>query len=260
MLENLKSTPIALISDPHANLEALETVLKHIHQQGIKTIICLGDIVGYGPDPEMVVDLISRNCELSLIGNHDWALLHDPYGFNYAARNVIRYTQRRMKPRAYHLFGRTKRRWEYLKNLPQKYEENNILMVHASVQDPIGEYVCPDRMSGYNSYRIRELFPDIKGLCFYGHTHYPCVINEESDCWYPQDKENTFVLESEQKYIINVGSVGQPRDNDPRTCYVIFDGEKVEYHRLEYDVEKTIAKISALGFDQGLIRKLQKKG
>ncbi len=257
MLENAETEPIAFISDLHANLEAAQTVFNHIKKQGIKKIICLGDIVGYGPDPELVVDLVRKNCTFVIMGNHDWGLVRKPYGFSPVAKKVIEYTQECMRPKSFNVFGQKKKRWEYIENLPKRYDEDGVTLVHGSVRDTISEYVYPDRMRGYDPYTLEDLFLDIEHLCFCGHTHHPCVIKEDTSCWYPDQDEGKFVFLSNSKYIINVGSVGQPRDGDSRSCYAVYSEKEIQFHRVEYDVEKTANKLMSKGFDPKLAVRLR---
>ena len=129
---------IALISDIHANLEALEAVLAHIDAQGdVEKIFCLGDVVGYGPDPAAVIDLIENRCEWSLMGNHDFAMLHSPEGFNHIAADAIHCQRRELDPHGEEsqsgIFAmpEKKRRWKFLQNLLELVEHDWELFVHA---------------------------------------------------------------------------------------------------------------------------------
>lgn len=242
----MAATPIALISDVHANLEALEAVLASIDREGVRQIVCLGDIVGYGPDPEAVVDVIRRRARTCVAGNHDWALLNRPLGFNPLAAEVIRYTRDMMEPKFYQLFGKARVRWRFLESLPDRLEEGDLQFVHASPRDPLMEYVFGDRHPLFSREQLDELFPLVRRICFHGHTHLPGVIREDGVCWYPREGSGTLALQSGRRYLVDVGSVGQPRDGDPRACYAIFDGASVAVRRVPYDVERTRAKILSI--------------
>jgi len=242
----MPGTPFALIADLHANLEATEAVLADIDAQGIKEIVCLGDIVGYGPDPDKVVDLVRSRVQTVIAGNHDWAVINKAMGFNSAARDVIEYTRDMMEPKFYQLFGRTRERWTFLEGLPDLIEENDLQFVHGSLRERLMEYTFGDRHRLFNPAQLDDLFPKVKWICFYGHTHFPVVIRDDKVCWYPFDPGESFAPERGRRYLCNVGSVGQPRDGDPRSCYAIFDGTKISYRRVAYDVETTRKKILAI--------------
>lgn len=236
--------PIAIISDLHSNLEAVTEVLKDIRSRGVDAVYCLGDIVGYGPEPLEVIELC-YDCKLNLLGNHDEGVLKTSYGFNPIAREAIEWTREVLRP-GFLSGGRKKRAWSFLRSLPVVYKTGDILFVHASPRDPVMEYVlradCQD-IFGRPSEKIVDIFSKIERLCFAGHTHDPGVIVEDGTFLKPVEFDNVFRLEPGRRYFVNVGSVGQPRDGDPRACYVIFDGDSVEFRRVEYDFEKTRKKI-----------------
>ncbi|MBI4563341.1 MAG: metallophosphoesterase family protein [Planctomycetes bacterium] len=251
--------PFALISDLHANLEATEAVLADIEREGVKDIVCLGDIVGYGPDPDKVVDIVKRRAAVVIAGNHDWAVLNKPHGFNPLARNVIEYTRDMMEPKLYHVFGKTRERWTFLENLAAVIQDGDLTYVHGSLRDPLMDYCFGDRHALWNPAQLDQIFPKVKWLCFCGHTHFPTVIREDKVCWYPAEGRMEHALDRGRKYIINTGSVGQPRDGDPRACYAILTGEAVRYRRVPYDIEKTRGKILAIdAYEKVLADRLQK--
>ncbi|MHC5079538.1 MAG: metallophosphoesterase family protein, partial [Planctomycetota bacterium] len=187
--------PIAFISDIHANLEALNAVLEDIRGQDCARVVCLGDLVGYGPDPDDVVSLIMDNAAVTIAGNHDWALLNRPLGFNRLAKEVIEYTKDLMEPKFYHLFGKTHDRWEFLEGLPETQVEGSLLFVHGSPRDPTTDYVFGDRSKLWNPEQIEEIMNDVEWLCFCGHTHFPVVIRDDLSCWYPEETATEFDLE-----------------------------------------------------------------
>lgn len=234
----------ALISDIHSNLEALTTVLADIGKQKVDRIVCLGDIVGYGPNPCECLDLIIDKSDLTILGNHDQAALFDPDGFNPVALKAIYWT-RDVLDRAPGRASVVNRRWDFLSELPKKRQEGDILFVHGSPRDPTNEYVFPERIYDQNCMRI--LFDQVKHLSFQGHTHMPGVFTTEGEFVSPESCDYRYEY-GDEKLMVNVGSVGQPRDEDPRACYVILDDKKqsIEFRRLEYDLETTIRKIYAI--------------
>jgi len=237
---------LAIISDIHANLEALEAVLADIDARGASEILCLGDIVGYGIDAEACVDLVTKRCSLCLCGNHDWALVNTAVGFNPMARRAIEYTRERMEPGR--LATRARRaRWEYIKALPTRHERGNWLLVHGSPRDPVMEYIFPEDVDIAPD-KIAEIFGMFQRVCFVGHTHLPGVFTEDMVFRVPAELGGTFGIES-KRAIINVGSVGQPRDGDVRACYVQVTEDLVIYRRVEYDIQKTMEKIRASRID-----------
>jgi diadenosine tetraphosphatase ApaH/serine/threonine PP2A family protein phosphatase len=234
----------ALISDIHGNLEALTAVMADIGSQDVDRIICLGDIVGYGPNPCQCLDIVTKNCSLTILGNHDQAALFDPDGFNPVALRAIYWTRDELDrgpggPSAIN------QRWDFISELPKMYRDEDLLYVHGSPRDPTDEYVFPETI--YDAARMNLLFDRIQWLCFQGHTHMPGVFTTDMDFIMPQDCDYRLPLTKDKK-MINVGSVGQPRDEDPRACYCIFDRKAMvlEFHRVEYDVEATAQKIYAI--------------
>jgi predicted phosphodiesterase len=262
---------IALISDIHSNFEALCAVMDDIENQDVDSVFCLGDIVGYGPDPEKCTDIIMQEVRQTLLGNHDFALLNAPYGFNPIAAEVIHKTQEIMRPSqddqmadnstddSLYYACRTREnippcmilerskpdRWAFLKALPEKFEHGDVLYVHGSPLDPTFEYIFPDSYkTGWDPDRLHELMTSVQRLCFCGHTHMPCAITSDLECIHPYQCNSHLSLDPRKKYIINLGSVGQPRDRDPRSCYLLFDPDAgiIEWRRITYDIESVIKK------------------
>ncbi len=237
----------AIISDIHSNLEALEAVLRDIESQGIHQVICLGDIVGYGPNPRECLSLVRDNCEIVLAGNHDSAVVHEAIGFNWVAAQAVDWTREQLFPSETSLPGRD-RLWSFLTHLPSRYDDGDILYVHASPRFPLDEYIheldtrYSDLLQMDYTGKLRANFEMIKGICFIGHTHRPGIITEDFQWHSLAEFDGVFQIGS-QRLIANVGSVGQPRDGDTRSCYVIFDGERIEYRKVAYDYQKTMEKI-----------------
>lgn len=246
----------AVISDIDANLEALEAVLADIKSQTVDTVYCLGDVVGYGPNPRECLDLV-MSCELCLLGNQDQAVLFDPEDFNASAERAIFWTRRMLEsgdPEG------NERRWEFLAELQRVHCEAPFLYVHGSPRNPLNEYVFPEDI--YNQRKMERIFALVEQYCFQGHTHIPGVFTEDLNFVAPEDFDFKYTL-GPQKALINVGSVGQPRSGDNRASYVILDDHSagrrsslgtvasvtdaaettVIFRRVEYDFERTIAKI-----------------
>ncbi len=231
----------ALISDIHSNLEALEAVLADIRQQGIKEVYCLGDIIGYGPNPCECIDLIME-CDVCILGNHDQGALFDPEGFNAGAERAIFWTRDQLENSRGNPAVRTAR-WEFLGELPRNRRENGILYVHGSARNPLNEYVFPEDI--YNPRKMEKIFALIESACFQGHTHVPGIFTQSLSFFSPEEREYQYRLAGE-KTMINVGSVGQPRDGDRRACYVVLEDDLVVFRRVDYPAEVTRDKIYAV--------------
>lgn len=231
----------ALISDLHSNLEALSAVLDDIHQQNITEIYCLGDMVGYGPNPRECIDAV-LDMPVCILGNHDQAAMFDPDGFNPVALQAVYWTREQLDGGPGNSAAKN-RRWDFLGELPRTHHEGDFLFVHGSPRDPTNEYVFPEHV--YDSRRMANLFGRFERYCFQGHTHVPGVFTENGEFLSPEECDYHYRLDV-PKLMVNVGSVGQPRDSDPRACYVVLTDDQIVYRRIEYPVEKTIEKIYAV--------------
>lgn len=245
----------AIISDIHGNLEGLEAVLADIDTRGIEEVVCLGDIVGYGPDPAECVDLVRERCRVVIRGNHDDALIHGPVGFTRIARDGIEWTRRVMRPR---LWRRgSVERWRFVESLPVRANWEGHLLVHGSPRNPTSEYIMDRDLAMGDLQKFVEIFELVDRVCLVGHTHVPGIYSDDSGRprWTPQREiESPFVYEG-VKLVINVGSVGQPRDRDMRACYLTVDLSDGSYrfHRVQYDFETTRRKIHEIeGLDDQL--------
>lgn len=232
----------AILSDIHGNLAALEAVLKDVASQKVERIVCLGDVVGYGPEPCACLDQVMK-FDFCVLGNHDSSALFDPEGFNFAAEQAIFWTRAQLEtsvdgPEA------SRRRMEFLCRLPRVVREGGVLFVHGSPRGPTNEYVFPEDTQ--NAKKLEKLFSMIPHLCFQGHTHVPGVFTTECQFIRPHEIDDSFpTSDPSKRLMINVGSVGQPRDGDPRSCYVVLDDQCIRYRRVEYDIERTVALIEA---------------
>ena len=230
----------AIISDLHSNMAALSAVLEDIKAKGISEILCLGDVIGYGPEPEETLD-IAMGFKMTLLGNHEEALLTDANNFNIRARDAINWTRKKLDLESEDpaKLGR----WAYLEKLVPMQEVGDILFVHGSPRAPTTEYIVP--RDGQDKRKMSDIFSRFGRLCFVGHSHIPGVYTEEG-FFSPADLCDIYMCEPGRKALVNVGSVGQPRDGDIRASYVTYDGEAVVFRRIPYDVERTVQKIYAI--------------
>ncbi len=241
----------AVISDIHSNLEALTTVLADIESRGIGTIYCLGDVVGYGPNPRECLDLIIEKTEWTVLGNHDYAVFYEPTNFNYAAEQASFWTRFVLEDEKQD--AKRSEHWSFLGGLPMRRtlkanlgaSSAEISFVHASPRKPINEYIFPDDVYT-NPIKVRILFERVEHICFVGHTHLPGVFLDEPDFYLPDELGDVYPIIDSEKAIINIGSVGQPRDGDNRASYVYVEDNVVRFVRLEYDFETTAEKIKAV--------------
>jgi len=235
---------IAFISDIHSNTEALGACLAEIDRLGCKRIQCLGDVIGYGPEPRETLFTVIDRCEFSLLGNHEHGAMFYASDFNPKARAAIEWTrdqlQRRDRPR-----DENRKLWDYLGDMKTTHRENGTLLAHGSPRDPVKEYLVPRDAADLD--KMNGCFAEMGDarVCFVGHSHVPGVYLPGGSFQSPTDVGDEFVLGA-PKTIINIGSVGQPRDGDIRASFCTLDGDTVRFHRVAYDVEATMAKIRAV--------------
>jgi predicted phosphodiesterase len=231
----------AIISDIHSNLEALQAVLKDIAQFNVEAVYCLGDVVGYGPNPRECIDAV-MDCKVVLLGNHDQGAMFDPEGFNPPAERAIFWTRAQLENSGEARPQREKR-WEFLAERPRTHREGPYLFVHGSARNPLNEYVFPEDI--YNQRKMERIFALVDKYCFQGHTHVPGIFTESLQFHSPEEVDYTYQLDG-RKTLCNVGSVGQPRDGDWRACYILLDNDVIKYRRVEYDIDATVKKIYAV--------------
>ena len=227
---------IAIISDIHGNLEALETTLSAIRNRGADAIVCLGDIVGYGASPNAVIELVRSATKHVLLGNHDEAAIHieKTEYFNPYARIAAEWTHDE-------LTGENK---EFIKTLPYRLEQEGILFVHSSPFQPEEwHYIITPTDADHNFGYFSE------AVCFIGHSHIPDVFCDDT---------RSMEVVRGKKFLVNVGSVGQPRDSDPRLSFGLFDTVSWTYQniRMEYDIDTAAAKIRKAGLPKPLADRL----
>lgn len=231
---------VAIISDIHANLEALQAVIEDIDRQGIREIYCLGDVVGYGPDPVRCTDIVRSRCRVTICGNHEEALVKGAWGFSQHAREAIDWTRKMTRPRFYRWGSRA--RWRFLSHLPLVYQLGPYLLVHGSPRNPTSEYVLPRDVDWAQPAKFEEIFAAFETVCFVGHTHVAGVFTERPSFEAQSEIAEEFSYNG-AKMLVNVGSVGQPRDGDRRACYLTIDEGRFRYHRVDYPWEVTRGKI-----------------
>lgn len=223
----------ALLSDVHANLEALQAVLKIVDERGADRILCLGDVVGYGASPNECLDLIRELSDMVLLGNHDSAASGggEAARFNPNAKAAALWTAKVLTPQ----------NREFLRGLSLTRPIDPYLYVHASPAAPRDwEYIF-DRFDAEPQFQFFT-----EHACFIGHTHQPAIFERSSSgCVSLPPTQLRF--DPVHRYIVNVGSVGQPRDHDPRACFVILTEPegKIEFLRVPYDIETAQEKIRA---------------
>ncbi len=237
-----------IFSDVHSNLEALEAVLACFKKERIQSFVCLGDIVGYGPNPNEVVQRIIGLKKIQITaGNHDYAVsgLKELTWFNdFAARSII-WTKRHLK----------EENKNFLMRLPRLIDGSQFTLTHGSPRDPIDEYLLTPRQYLDNLEYFRT------PICFIGHTHVPSIFYSDSFGMIqhkPLGDGEIFKCDSQAKTIVNVGSVGQPRDGDPRAACVIYDSEKFEIKclRSSYDIHAVQDKMKQASLPLFLIERL----
>jgi len=230
----------ALVSDIHANLEALRAVLADIRAAGVTRIVCLGDVIGYGPDPRECLD-IAKDFEFTIMGNHDQAILFEPMNFNVGAERASYWTRQQLEDEP----DDEKRtaRWDYLGAMLPRKRIGDMLFCHGSPRRPTNEYIFADDIY-YSPARVTLMFEQVPAVCFVGHSHVPGVFLPDPDFFTPEELDEQYTW-GKEKAIVNVGSVGQPRDRDPRSSYVLVDEDArlLTFKRVAYDVDKTISRI-----------------
>lgn len=234
----------AVISDVHGNLAALEAVLEDIGRRGAREVLFLGDAVGYGPEPNECVALIEERCTLRVAGNHDWAVLGLTNAdlFNPLALAAIRWTEEALGMEARERMNA----WPLVASLP----EPDALLVHSGPEAP---EEWPYVISRADASRALRFFKH--RLCLLGHSHLP-FIAEAGRTGEAEFLGGRAVFRTGMRYVINTGSVGQPRDGDPRACYLLLDGRSVELVRVEYPAEATQRKMRRAGLPEPLAARL----
>jgi predicted phosphodiesterase len=248
---------LAILSDIHSNLPALEAVLDDAEGSGVEELWCLGDVVGYGAQPDECARLVAERCGLCLVGNHDLAVLGelDISAFSPAAAAAVRWTRDVAEPET----------MDFLRGLEPSDESRVVALYHASPRDPVWEYVLwPDQAAeciGVQAARVSLI----------GHSHVALffVMPENSASQDPPDElldaargaqasAGTRLDLSDGRWLVNPGSVGQPRDGDPRAAWLELDTDAWEatYHRVDYEIDRAADAIAATDLPENLARRL----
>jgi predicted phosphodiesterase len=241
----MDSRRIAFFSDIHGNLEALKAVVADMDEKGVQEKLCLGDIVGYGPDPAKCLEVVRElGCPI-VQGNHDHSCIEsneDP-SFNTYAKAGLEHTRKQL----------TDAQKEFLIHLPMKIEGDGFTVVHASLYDKEPWFYICDKNDVACHFDNQ-----VQPVCFCGHTHKPTVWRQTKGKVQELPSTPPFILDNNSKYLINVGSVGQSRTLNPDACYVIFDtiARKIEYRFVPYDFKKTQKKIIRAGLPRYLAQRL----
>ncbi|MBI2852338.1 MAG: metallophosphoesterase family protein [Chloroflexi bacterium] len=237
----------AIIADIHANLEAFTAVLEDIRKRGgVEEVWCLGDIVGYGPDPHECVDLMRRQKHIAVAGNHDLAAIGKitTDQFNPQAAAAVEWTIRQLSQSDVN----------YLLSLPLVVEKDDFTLVHGSPRAPIWEYITSTQIASENLLHFETPY------CLFGHSHTPVTFRcqENGDCVLQLLEEETMLALGRERLLANPGGVGQPRDGDPRASYAIFDREEkaIRFHRVAYHIANTQAKMLKHKLPSSLITRL----
>lgn len=236
---------VAVLSDVHSNLEALDAVLAVADEQGCERLLVLGDVVGYGADPDAVIARLAERNAIAIAGNHDLAAIgrFDATWFNEVAAAAIAWTAGTMNAESR----------AFLESLEPRRDEPDALLVHGSVRDPAAEYLLtlPDAQASFDLAAF--------DVAFFGHTHLPTVFRCDADGrtsgWVMAEGAETR-LEPGARFMLNPGSVGQPRDRDRRAAFLVWEDGRVVGHRVEYPIEKAAAKINAAGLPRWLADRL----
>lgn len=231
---------MAVISDIHANLPALRATLDDIASRGIGRVICLGDVVGYGPDPVACWRLVSERCELVIRGNHDQALgTRDMSRFHPRAKNALEWTRKRVleEKDGEEIIAS-------IANLPTCATDGDFLYVHGSPTGPTMDYLLPG--DSYDRRRMAREFAAMGLYAFNGHTHIPGVIARDMRFMPPEALEGYSARLHGRQLIVNVGSVGQPRDGNPYSCYATVTDDAVRYRRVRYDAGEVCGRIMSI--------------
>lgn len=235
-----------VLSDIHSNLEAFQAVLDDAGP--VDEIWCLGDVVGYGPDPNACVDLLRSQRHICIAGNHDWATLGklDLRDFNPDAREANLWNRKQL----------TSENLAYLDALPETLMHGDFTLAHGSPRHPIWEYIIYSSTAEVNFQHFETPY------CFSGHTHTPVIFRLQANSEAVADALppvlNEAIALGSERLIINPGSVGQPRDGDPRASYVLLDDEAMtlEHRRVAYPLETTQAKMLEHGLPLRLVLRL----
>jgi len=233
-----------IISDIHGNLEAFLAVLEDCEKNGVRQHYCIGDIVGYGSNPEECISLIQENNSPCVAGNHDWAVSGkiEITNFNPVAKEAVSWTEKVLM----------KEHSDYLSNLELVFKHQDFIMVHGTLNQPEEFHYLTDIREAADTFYLMD-----RSICFIGHTHVPQIYHLENEN-VSYVKTDYAEINKQSRYIVNIGSVGQPRDGNPDASYCIYDPdlERIEIKRVPYDVKTAQKKIIEAGLPDFLAQRL----
>lgn len=236
---------IGIFSDVHGNSEALESVIKALEVEKVDRVFCVGDVVGYGPDPDRCVSRVRSYADRIVAGNHDQATTGQisTANFNVYARVAIEWTQNVVSTETV----------EHLRHMPLSHTEGDVMLVHATPENPEAWDYILSVSDAHRSFGVLHT-----PICFVGHSHVPVAYMRDLESRVSVREANDVCIEDGKMYIINVGSVGQPRDGDPRACYGILDMDERRFRlkRLDYPIEAVQKKMRRAGLPAYLIYRL----
>jgi predicted phosphodiesterase len=232
-------------SDVHANLEALKACIIDFRSEKLDKLFFLGDAVGYGPNPDECVKLINEISEVNLMGNHDYAalgLMETEY-FNQYAAESMGWTKNSISEKT----------MEIMSDFELTHVIDRILLVHSSPREPENWHYILDMEDAEENF---DFFKE--KICLLGHTHRPYIVYKSESEEAILSKETEVNIEDKYRYLVNIGSVGQPRDGDPRSCYLIYDSDagSLRLKRVQYDVKSTQMVMAKIGLPEYLIDRL----
>lgn len=235
---------IAVISDIHGNLEALDAVLADARREEVDAIVCLGDVVGYGADPNACLERVRAEAKATVLGNHDAAACNPRLAdnFNEVARAAIAWTRQTLTPD----------NLEVLQHLPYDFVEADTRYVHASPDEPAGWHYILTEQEAWNAFEACA-----EPVCFVGHSHVPLRVLMRRGRLVVAEAD-VVDIGPDERALLNVGSVGQPRDGDWRASYALWDpaARRMVARRVEYDLEKAARKIREAGLPEVLAKRL----
>jgi len=233
-----------ILSDIHGNFEALQTVVGLYRDESIENFLCLGDIVGYGANPRECIDIIRELKAVCIAGNHDWAVSEklDPVYFNPVAKEAVSWTQKQLSSEDI----------DFLNNLGLVFKNDDLILAHGTLSEPEFFRYTIHMSDAMETFHLMD-----RPICFVGHSHAPNIFIQKGK---EAQRVNTLKIkvDPECKYIINVGSVGQPRDGNPMAAYGIYDTDTrvVEVKRAPYDIQTAQEKILKVGLPASLAERL----
>lgn len=233
-----------IFSDIHGNLEAMMAVAEAFKKENVDCYFCVGDVVGYGANPNECVEVVKAISSVCIAGNHDWAVIGkvDTTTFNPVAKEAILWTAE----------CSTSQALAFLSDLELIYKNEDVILVHGTLQEAGFFHYLVDIVQAQIMFSMMD-----RAVCFVGHSHIAGIFDKsQNGIVYAPPRE--VKMEAGHQYIVNVGSVGQPRDGDPRACFCVFDtGENViQLHRVAYDIKEAQRKIVEAGLPEFLAYRL----